>query len=136
MFGIQGNATASADSSSGSGSGEAGVPETPLAMQRALALIDACKAAFGDIASAFIEDFAGKFQIRLQAMETDLKHAEVVRLLQVCDQDELDAAAGSDLVRLVAGEGCQSYYKNFKRLGKIRTGHNSLREAACKGSSP
>ena len=62
MFGIQGNATASADSSSGSGSGEAGVPETPIAMQRALALIDACKAAFCDIASAFIEDFAGKFR--------------------------------------------------------------------------
>ena len=42
-------------------------------------MIDACKGAFGDIASAFIEDFAGKFQIRLQATETDLKHAEVVR---------------------------------------------------------
>ena len=77
-------------------------------MQRALGLIDACKVAFCDISSAFIEDFAGKFQARLQAMETDLKHADVVRLLQVWDQDELDVAAGADLLRLVAGEGCQS----------------------------
>ena len=120
-----GSACERSGSEGSEGSAEAALA-LPESVQRAHQLIAACVDCLGESVADMMKFYSGSFLEALEDLSKTAKAESVVTLVSMCAEGEFDEEDTSEaMLKLVLGESCQTYYKAFRRLKKMKAGLDS-----------
>ena len=107
-------------------------PALPESIQRAHQMIATCADCLGESVADIMKFYSGNVLEALEDLSKTAKAESVVTLVSMCAEGEFDEEDTSEaMLKLVLGESCQTYYKAFRRLKKVKAGLGSYNTEAA-----